>query len=274
MGIKGIVIALLLLQFCPTSEVLAKKSNLVKETLSGSVEFKEDENIPLVPFDPKIAILPIDFKGTNIITLYNQLDIANSEKNEFETKDAYRKRIQDNYPHEIYSFVKVIDYRLGFGDLFFNYDPEKQIMSLHYWSYSDGIKILKNNERRSTYEASNRFGATTIVTSNHGDVYGITPINKKGGMSRNISFKLSPEEAREQKSDLVALIVCKVCPSPGDEPKITHKNTESKQATMDSPYDHVYAQYFINVAIYEVWVFNSKTGVIYAKEIFDPLPSI
>jgi hypothetical protein len=273
MAVKEVIITLLFLGILPVSDVIAKKYSKAKVAPSASVELKNDQNILPVPFDPKTATLPVDFKGTNIMALYNKLSKANPEKNEFETKDAYLKRIHDNYPYEIYSFVKETDYRLGLGNLHCEYDPEKQMMSLHYWSYSDGMKIFKNNKSRSTYEASNRFGVKTIVTSIRGDVYGITSINKKGGTSRKISFKLSLDEARVQMNDLVALIVCKVCPSKGDQPKITHTNTDSSQATMDSPYEDYYTQYFINVTVYEVWVFNSKTGVIYAKEILEPLSS-
>lgn len=87
---------------------------------------------------------------------------------------------------------------------------------------------------------------------------------------RKIIFKIIPEEARDLKANVGILFVCKIRPY-GETPVHTFTNFYHTNPTMDSPTEFSYNQLFINANLYEIWIFNKKSGAIYAKEIIMPL---
>ena len=40
---------------------------------------------------------------------------------------------------------------------------------------------------------------------------------------------------------------------------------------MEFPYKYFFQEYYISANIHEIWIFDKKTGIIYAKEIILPL---
>ena len=214
MKLKVLFIMLVMAFFADASECAVKKS----EPKASLPDKTVVQDMPISSFDPKVTVLPANFTGTDIVLLYNKLYKAVPKKDEFETKDAYLKRVQDNLPGDLYAFVKVIDDNIRGGYFQSAYDPEKQSMKVTFVAYKytnrskGGLKGRVNvkmaNARTEEHEASNRFGAKTMVTTRHGDLYAIELINGPF-TDREISFKIPSEEAKSFKKNIGALILCK-----------------------------------------------------------------
>ncbi|MGZ8448437.1 MAG: hypothetical protein ACXWWV_02445, partial [Candidatus Deferrimicrobiaceae bacterium] len=76
------------------------------------------------PFDAKVATLPPGYLGHDIVALYERLSKAFPPKDEFESTEAYQKRLQGGYPQGNLAFL--VENR--FAMISASYDPDVQNM--------------------------------------------------------------------------------------------------------------------------------------------------
>lgn len=282
MSIKALFIMLLMALLANNAVMGAgsvKKQGVKPPTGKVPVVEHNDVYVQPKPFDTGISVLPENYSGVEIISFYNKLSKSIQPKDEFETTDAYNKRVYNGCPKEMFSFVKTTKYKGGGWDSFTSkYSPDDGVLTVSYGparyhltrtGYELGyIKLIRTNERENEYVASNAYGAKTTVSSYHGDEYGIKVINKKAFDTKEFTIKLTPDEARAAKNDVSFLIIGKIEPS--DNPlSITATDSNYSSATIDCPVEYFYRLKLVCLKVYEVWVFNKKTGVIYVKQVIE-----
>lgn len=281
-----------------------KKNKTAESSKSERIPKEEKQPYATNSFDAKVISLPPDYFGHDIVALYERLASAFPPKDEFESTEAYRKRLEGTYPQDIFAFV--LENPLAMVTA--SYDPDVQSMAVkinadratnldgfqdklrrmresktyeNLLDYDESVIVTKHiSGPTKEYEAGNKLGAKTIVTEHTGREFGIGLINKDSfartekysiRRERNINFKISPEKGRDLKTNLGILLVCKVKLG-GAPPAHSFKSFYHAKPTMDSPTELSFQQFFVNVDLFELWVFNKKTGTVYAKEIIMPLP--
>jgi hypothetical protein len=257
---------------------------------------EEKEAYSTKPFDTKVTALPAGYTGHDIVALYKRLSKAFPPKDEFESTEAYQRRLQGEYSKDTFAFLIT----LGFA-IYASYDPDAQNIlievsaehvlnldsdlihkpkeSSRYNPWSDHetvINVKRIDSASNKYEAGNKLGAKTVVTEHTGKDYGIGLVNNDSfpppekyriqQRLRNINLKISPDEARDLKGNLGVLLICRVRAG-GDPPKYFFPSYYHVKPTMDSPTEISFLQYFVKVDLFEIWVFNRRTGSIYAKDI-------
>ncbi|PKN77208.1 MAG: hypothetical protein CVU52_01455 [Deltaproteobacteria bacterium HGW-Deltaproteobacteria-10] len=238
-----------------------------------------NQNYVTKSFDTTAISLPANYLGHDIVALYNRLAKTFPPKDEFESTEAYKERLEVSYSQDMFAFVIKDNYSV----LDASYDADTNNMLVKIGdSMGDKvfeIKLIK--DRPKEYVATNKFGAQTIVTEKSGKIYGVClanfnsfrdtgPQQRYSDKQREITFKLSPEEARGLKNNLASLLVCKV-KSSENPTKYSFETDSNARATMSIPIEAHYKNYFVNIELYEIWIFNGKTGVVYAKDIIMPL---
>lgn len=280
-----------------------KKRSVKQQTIKAkSLPTKEEKvNYSTKPFDIKATALPFGYTGHDIIALYNRLSKAFPPKGEYESTEEYHRRLRGEYPNETFAFlIENVSTAISAS-----YDPDDQNMlikinadgarnhdgfrermsksespSSHYdliSAYETVIKVRHIRGASEKYMARNKMGAKTVVTKLTGKEYGIG-LNNKGlfampGYSitrtRNITLKIPPEEARDLKSNLGILLICRVRPW-GDPFAYSFRSVYHSEPTMNSPTELSFSQYFVNVDLLEIWIFNRRTGTVCAKDVIAP----
>lgn len=272
-----------------------KKSKTTESSKSERILKKEKQPYATNSFDTKVISLPPYYFGHDMVAIYERLASAFPPKDEFESTEAYRKRLEGTYPQDIFAFV--LEKTLGMVAVA-SYNPDVQSMAVeinacklrrmresksyqNLLDYDETVIVTKHISGPTIeYEAGNKLGAKTIVTEQIAREFGISLINKDSfartekysiSRERNINFKISPEEGRDLKTNLGIVFICKVKLG-GEPPAHSFKSFYHVKPTMDSPRELSFQQFFVNVDLFEIWVFNKKTGTVYAKEIIMPLP--
>lgn len=212
------------------------------------------------------CVLPEGYKSDDIVVLYNDLKKKYSEKDEFETKEAYQKRMQAVYPQTRFSFVKDNKMTRVWGNYSLEYDAEDQVMTIKkkWFGSKDEIKIQRINYRRQKYEATNAFGARVMVSEYLGDDYCIYVLNSSDS-KKKIKMQITPDQARDLKENLGILFVCDL--RKDKRQSYLRKEYEIySEATYSSPVSYRFLEHFINVEVVEMVLFSTKTGVIYKRE--------
>jgi len=240
----------------------------------SKVESKKSHQNFILPksFDTSITVLPKEYKGDDIVSMYNYLSNKYPSKDEYETKEAFESRINSNIPKAIFAFVRDRVDGIRWSKERLEYNPETETMTIDIPEDISGrgidkreiIKIKRIGNTRKDLIGKNIFGGEVNGSFYKADDYGVcTDSNRK------IRIKENPEEARVLKQDYGLLLICKISPNMKTETAIrgvTGKGLDTKAATMDWPTLIVVRNHFIFVSIMEIWVFNKKTGYIYFKD--------
>ena len=116
--------------------------------------------------------------------------------------------------------------------------------------------------KRRSYFGSNVFGVTVKVKEASEVQYTIKPISL-GSSINSIKLKINKLSDEFNKENIGALFICKA---------IRWNNCYmtmsggGKSPTISSPSAYYHVVYNINVELYEVWIYNQKTGEIYLKQ--------
>jgi hypothetical protein len=237
---------------------------------------KEKQIYPSTPFDTKAKTFPRGYSGNNIVAIYELLSKAFPPKDEFESTEAYRKRLQAPYPKEFFNFVigkKFHNFDVNVTtspNIYIHYDPDTQNMNISINAGDgEGVVIIKDiSVPVGKYLGSNKFGVKVVVRKIDSRKYCIRLSNIFRG--KEINFKISPEEGRDLKNNLGILFVCKISPH-GDPPVYYFSSFNQIEPTIDYPTEINESEFQVNVDIYEIWTFNHRTGTIYSKEIIKSL---
>jgi len=284
------VMQLYILRLDKGSSVPEKKENPKPEVSNSNLlPQKEEQKYETKSFDTKVTSLPTNYLGHDIVALYQQLTKEFPPKDEFESTEAYGKRLKVGYPQDIFAFVIDEAFLVDtYGiDISYNADEQRMVVEIkgerpdEYNPYDEETVILTKGieGKKETYVGTNKFGVEKIVTKYHCKHYGIFPVNKKLFLDKEysvpirgplkISFKISSEEARDLKTNFGTLLICKIKLS-GNPLAYTFQHNEYIGATIDTPTAVDTERFFVNAELIEIWVFNSKTGTVFTKKIIMP----
>ncbi len=275
MNIKVLLTSLVLAAFIPDGV----GTTMAKGKLHITHKSDQATNKYLIPesFNTELSTLPVGYTGENIDALYKHLSQLIPPKDEFEKTEAYLQRLNTNTPKQLFAFLNN-SYDV-FNSLTYNPDSETVTVSINQLGCivgSPSIEIKNITSSVEKYKTRNKFGANFVATSYTIFDYAIYPVNYYS--IRDICFKINTDEARDLKQNYGILYICKITPS-----NPTPHNRKSQQiswsnsdmtysdATFSRPDRHINFIFSINITLYQIWVFNKKTGIIYAKDVIAPL---
>ena len=256
------------------------------------------------PLDPTATKLPPEYLGHNVEAITERVGrifaVENIRKDEYEKTADYKKRIaafKKELPEKsLYGNVK-------FGSTFalaltqngergisvdckYDADAEKFAVSFGYdvdyqiESYINGFKgcygVSFNRKLVSseTYIGTNNFGVEKEIKKERWESYGITYTDvSELKIDYNSALYLQnvpANQARAIGESLSALCVFQLGCLEREEngaltPFAVLTGSDSTKPTMDRPYDMLDSQHAVCATIPEFWLYNFKTGEVYAK---------
>lgn len=268
---------------------------LASETPQGASAFTPQHDIKQnsFPFDTSVSKLPVNFQGHNIIELYETLSRRLSAKGEFETSQAYDKRITQALTRPIKgqltprsTMAVVVDLSLPGKITGLKYNADTQMMQAvlytgdiplgmggDYNSKKDQLVIYGPEEKKAkdSYVANNAYGVEREVSEIECNAYNLIMLNGRQfefkfsefglmGETQNLfNTKMDIASAKQSKANIDLLIVFQIA-SP-----YVRKFTNYFTPTIDVPVDKTTNSHYIYVNVSEMWLFNTKTGKIYDK---------
>lgn len=214
--------------------------------------------------------LPPNYKGDDFQKVYSRFFKTIFGKNEFEKTADYKKKMQAINQNEIYAF------QIAEKDsLQIEYDADEEMLRVKIdaiyvteitpiTKFIDFIVLTTKNKKASSYVGQNAFGAKTLIKKHEGDKYGVRIVSNSQS-SYSISLGLSPNEAKKQKNNISALIICK--PYIADD-TLAFVGGYYNEATFSNPIEISYTASGINIELLEIWLYNFKTGGILHKMSF------
>lgn len=279
----------------PSSAGSAQRSKAAPSKKSARpASEKLSDRYSKVPFDPSIGKVPEGFRGHDLVSLYFALAGKLKGKGEFETTEAYNKRIDALMAEPVLGqltprsmLATVIGLTSGgeFSDLQYNADTQLLSVNKSLDKVPYGVDDLKAIDTRRvistgldfvkagrTYVGQNAYGVKKrvvekdeyicdLIMVNPGELGFKKPEHDFLGNEQNISFDLTmdPATAQKVKSNLKLLVLFQVgAPYVG-----ISKDYDS--ATIDNPVDLTTHRFFIFARVSEVWLYDSRTGEVFAK---------
>lgn len=236
-------------------------------------------NFTDAPFDPRITVLPTDFRGTDPVKLYiNLYEKFGRPKDEFESSADYKTRLESEKQLPVVGTIKVDDtlaFLIYSASVTSTYDADHQILHVQLDTDPGSLAFLLQTGRDniSTYEASNAFGAKTTVAKEDDTIVALDVQNSKdfkfnkvekpdATAAIGIDLPLNSSKAEAAKPRLSVLVVCKM--AAGKTGYIT-SSTWRDAPTISNPVDITYKRYSILVKATELWIYDGKTGEVYAR---------
>lgn len=231
-------------------------------------------------FDINTKKLIPNFKGVNIQELYNELSTRDiiSEKNEFETTKQFQNRLAKEKKSTI---IGLLDNKSIFAftgednsynlDLNYNADLQKLKLKLNlndvygdfYGNKSINLKTIRSSRY---YKATNGFGAKLDVEEVSITKYKLNTLNiksfiKEGDENSLENISLTSDKAKNFKDSnaLKLLFISKL-----SDPAL-HSDFTRIEPTINKPTDYMYLDYYINVNLQEIWLYDKNTGNILKK---------
>lgn len=235
------------------------------------------------PVDLAATILPKNYTGHDLKSIYEALEKRkiSARKDEYETIEQYKQRIQD-------SENKPLLGKLDLNDLFsFVVTPTSSYYSadlktLTLWVRADvvldGVSIDSSMvgivgpnlySNTSTYIGSNAYGALTEVEKIRGTYVYLAFSNKSALplISQEYGFgnfklelgNITPEIAKAIRENLYIAFIYKL-----KEPYL-RDGFVSQEPTRDDPKDYFWVHKNVHAISKEIWVFNKTNGEILLK---------
>jgi hypothetical protein len=249
------------------------------------------------PFDIQVNKLPPHFKGHDIKSIYRELAArrGKAEKGEFETTPEFEARIKRENDAPILGGLHKDSYLAlvienASGEAIYDADLKTMTMAValssgakNSYTPSDKKALTSiGNSRLEKYEASNAFGAKTIVDRISGIDYNIAFSNY---MSFGLSRYLNSDRAKRGVTDdifandvILAQIPMDVALARGAKARLkilaivklvepyTYEGTHYSKPTMDSPSEYFIQYYFLNTELIELWIYDDATGQVLLKK--------
>lgn len=252
---------------------------------SDVIEAKTTSSSLNKSFDINATNIGPEFRGEEIVSIIDVMkehesELKAPEKDEFETSDAYAKRMASFKPLKlILGDVSPEDYYLSFlpaAGYELKYDADQQKLTVDIpealmlsWSVYD--ETLLNSR---SYKASNAFGGEVNVQETNKVRYQLerarydretmeTDFGGKfeGKFSRDIL--MHPDQARSWKNNAKILIVCKL-----REPWFELSNSTS-EPRFDSPTAGTTTTYSLHIKLEQIWLYDYYTGKVLKKWLED-----
>lgn len=240
--------------------------------------------VPPPPIDDSASRMPDGFKPDEIEPLINSLKATG--KSEFETTEAFRRRLATEAQTKVYNFVV--------EPLDTTYDADRQQIRVRLWIKVDPSTTdieensmtipVQNKVERSSFSASNAFGVQVQVqrTTEMAHAIAAVPIPAEmigkrvdGAMYQfadgqryqrflDVRLPLSPDEARVRKDSLRILLRARSSAKTNNR---TYYREYEWKATINSPTSRVTQTHaaYVDLSSIQVWLFDVRRGDILAK---------
>lgn len=244
------------------------------------------------PFDKSQARLPPNYKGTDIISIFNHIkNKVPLEKSEFETTNEFLEKAKNLTSPEVYAIkIEKIGWGLGGGMEIKPYDADLQkyqiLIKPNFHIYArPGIITKEIENSRKNYAATNGFGTQIQITNylitqygiviNNPKYFGENPKNPWNDRYISLEIPAQVEIARLLKNNIGVLIICKPEFFQEDPRSLRGKKTNgliiedmyAKKATHESPAEIFIDKYLISAEAQEIWAYNIQTGEILQKKL-------
>lgn len=223
----------------------------------------------LIAFDPSVARLPSNFRGTDVPELYRRLVKATVPKGEFETESEYQARAKAGAERQgvgptLYAIVTAVPTQ-GFA-----YDADKGAYTLLLgdrfggltWDGSSPVAAtdidLGGPRRRTRYRGSNALGATRTIERVTGFDHKLVLHQK----SCDLFFTVERDLARRSKPHLAMLYVVSVGSA--------YASVATSSPTFDHPVDIELVSYCVAAQLHEVWLIDRTSGLVLGKKPICP----
>ena len=239
-----------------------------------------------IPFDDSLKMLPANFIGHDPKQLYQTLAGALKEKDEFETTADYNERIKNALKEPLFGRLTPLSTFAVSANMqeLEKYDADKRIFNVQALVYDAPKKTDSNSVALDTsafeekslgiYKGENAFGAKRDIEKKERWIYRIVlkdaqRFNIKEGdvldslpFIKTLSFSMPMETdaARAAKPNLKLLIIFNLV-----APYIEEK-TDYLEPTVDFPTDVTAHKYYIHADVKSLWLYNSVTGEVYARQ--------
>lgn len=275
-----------------------------KEPDSEAIQKKTDPSYLAIPFDPGIQKLSVPYQGHDIEQVYQSFDRRkNAErKDEFETTEQFQRRLTTQAVTPLYGSV-TLDSILAFvvsPILEYNADSQTLTISLptsEVWKSAQidnsklALKIKRGEVTRAKSIGQNAYGAKVEIEKTYAKGFELAIHNESNFETEKVldesmrrllerpesakipaSFfermkktvfvhrlKSGPEEARATKDKLSAIILAK--------PTIPYISYGAilREATFKDPTEFFSQMYYIDVDLFEIWLYNKQNGEIFTK---------
>lgn len=230
---------------------------------------------------------PHGFRGDSAILprLFNML-FKLSKKDEYESQKDYINKLKYEVDDKIYAFA-VDSSNFSINNLNnVEYNADDQILSINVrmplTTFTGLIKnespftsenfrrieIISKHNSLQDYIGSNTFGNKILVSKSSVDVYGLAVVNRieAGLTDKTVKIKLSPIEAKALGKNVGIAFICKRHPPKWPEP-LAYQEFSHYKPTIDSPIDVINSYNLVVVDLFQIWIYDRKTGQIVQKEI-------
>jgi len=227
------------------------------------------------------------FQGHDIAAIYGAIKESSAlkPKSEFETTAQFNTRHNSFVDRPILGnltagspFAFVVPNSSIFEPEF-KYDADSQTLAFKLEARSttfylaseqpelDTVVIRQTVLDRSTYTASNAYGARVQVEKTYSEDHGVAfakdnwLFRSSGGYDRKFTrlFAMTPEQARTVKEDGKVLLICRVV-----EPWF-RETVHGHEAKIDEPYETTVRDNYLQAIPMQLWIFNQKTGEVVTK---------
>lgn len=217
------------------------------------------------------ANLKPNYKGHDFQKLFIKYFDTLIGKNEFEKTADYKNKLKAINLSKIYAF-QLSDNE----NVHINYDSDNEMFEVTIESISATEIMPKNgnissfivlkttNKKSSNYVGTNAFGAKITIKKYEARKYGVQVV-KNEASSYSISFQMPLKEAKKQKANLAALMVCK--PYIEDD-TLAFMGGYYAEPTFSDPIELNYSIAGINVELLEIWLYDLKTGKVLHKRTY------
>ena len=264
--------------------------------IKSNESIKKATGYSIIPFDLNKEKIPIAYNGIDPILLFNKLESRSTNliKNEFETTAQYQERIAKTDSVSIigklnknsyFAFKVNIRNLTGFK---VSYNADEQLLNVklilqmytnyelkNSFDYTRKSVELKEISNKSIYLGSNAFGATQRIEKSKESSYHVLIDNwenftdKRGEYETDTitcKFNLDAIHSKQIVKSIKTNNKILGCLIIG---KLSHPFSCTGysyfEPTLDSPFEYITYYKYINLQVYEIWFYNTQTGLIYSK---------
>lgn len=253
-GESGLLSIFLLVH--PTFSSAAQKKKQLSKRSGKTADKPAVAAYSFEPFQINVEKLPPNYRGHDIVDLYDKLAKKVGPKSEFETTAQYVARINSVATDGIYAFRIELDGPIV-GPLF-SYDADNQTLSMNIIPHKFGWLDLPSSNVNQSEELTG-VGVRLRVTEKDEALYCISTYNRKAWpLTISVKATLQPDRARELMPTLGVLLISRLKKS-----EIGPLLVFESRHTGKSNYVQ---KNCVNVELLEIWIYDTKSGEIIKKE--------
>jgi hypothetical protein len=273
---RFIVNVIIILALFVSSVQAAPKTKKKKMPTAADYNTSVETDNSLKQIDITADRLPKNYYGNNADAVYSSLvkEEKKEVKGEFETTEQFLKRVENKKPAPFYGSIQKNGlYAFKEENTSIKYDADLSLFQIGISFYyiktgyqSEGNANFNAKSINSTnektyhkYNASNSYGASTMVTEVITRRTNIAFSNYAEFFKNDICIKATLEEAKSTKEHIKVLFIGEL------ESPFFSSTFDHDKPTMDSPTEITTTNNYIYLKLIEVWIYNQKTGLILKK---------